>query len=95
MPLQTIFMASDPNLYRRLPFSSNSRAFMVHGSLPAIFVGFIFQKDACLGLLEIADGSQLNLNQYIVLGTELTFRTFWRPIIEVLCTFNGSNRVFS
>ena len=37
----------------------------LHGSLPTIFVGFILQKDACLGLLEIADGSQLDLNQYI------------------------------
>jgi len=63
--------------------------------LPAIFVGFIFQKDACLGFLEIADGSQLDLNQYIVLGTELTFGTFWSPIIEILCTFNGGNQVFS
>ena len=67
----------------------------LHSSLPAILVGFVLQKDACLGLLEIANGSQLNLNQYIVLGTELTFGSFWRPIIEVLRTFNGSNRVFS
>ena len=59
----------------------------LHSPLLPIFVGFIFQKDACLGLLEIADGSQFDFNQYIVFGTKLTFGSLRCPIIEVLCTF--------
>ena len=67
----------------------------LHSALPTIFVGFVLQKDPRLGLLEIANGGQFDLNQDIILGTELTLGTFWRPIIEVLRTLNGSNRVFS
>ena len=36
----------------------------LHGPLSMIFVAFGFQKDACLGLLEIADGSRFDLNQH-------------------------------
>ena len=57
--------------------------------------GCVLQKDPRLGLLEIANGGQFDLNKDIILGTELTLGTVRRPIIEVLRTLNGSNRVFS